>query len=527
MNFNSCAGSKSPEHTDVIIIGSGLAGGIIAYLLASKGYRVTALSNSDGIHDSNSYLAQGGIIYQGVKDSPDLLAYDIYRAGLHANNKEAVDLLTREGPRLVQQILIEKIGVPFDKTPDNEDFDYIEEGVHSVNRIIHCKDHTGKTIQQTLFDKLKKLENFQLLNNHTALELLSSPKGDQSICTGVLALNQKKQTIIPFLAPHTVLATGGLGQIFKHTTNSKYDRGDGIALASRIGAHIRDLEYIQFHPTSYYYNANPRFLISEALRGAGAKLINKRGERFMQKYHPDWELAPRDVVARAIHQEMTRHNTPSVYLDISFKDGSWITDRFPQIFQYCLDTGIDIRKDYIPVVPAAHYSCGGVSVDTWGRTTIQNLWAAGEVASTGLHGANRLASTSLLECVVWGYRCFQNISSGTVRQSTIPPLHHSTCTGNTSQKEKIVESKNIDSYTRALKEITWSSLGLIRTPKKIKDGMHKIDKLLYDVESLYRHTFPTDPLAGLYNSMYTARLVLQSALQNRRSLGCHYIVDDE
>lgn len=529
MSFNSGEAGNSPEQCDILVIGLGLAGGIIAYLLASCGIKVTIISNGKAPRDSNSYLAQGGIIYQGIKDSPRLLAYDIYRAGAHINDRKAVDLLTREGPQLVQKLLIETIKVPFDRSPEDDDFDYIEEGVHSVNRIIHCKDHTGKTIQECLYDKLLQLENIRYLEKHTAIELIPAKKGGKRACAGAFVLQQDRNTVIPFLARHTLLATGGLGQIFLHSTNSRFDRGDGIALAQRLGALVKQLEYIQFHPTSLLDSSEPRFLISEALRGAGATMLNSRHERFMKKYHPDWELAPRDVVARAIHQEMQENDRPCVYLDITFKEEDWITSRFPHIFEHCMLQGIDIRKEYIPVVPAAHYSCGGVAVDTNGRTNIQNLWAAGEVACTGLHGANRLASTSLLECLVWGYRCAQGIIDSAHHENIPEPLPHflSKLKKYNKQKNGILNEKLCASYQKRLQEITWAYLGLIRTTSLLKKGLKEFESLCQEFKEIsLRHSL-TDSLAGLYNSMETARLLFQHALLNQRSLGCHYIIVDD
>ena len=349
----------------------------------------------------------------GDDDSPDLLCSDILNAGAGLCRDEAVHMLASAGPALVQSLLIDKLQVPFDRRPDGR-LALGREGGHSVPRIAHATDATGRAIETALIEALQRHPNVQLLTHHTAVDLLTPAHHGRDrravyeplSCVGAYVFDQHTGAIDRCLARATILATGGLGQIFLRTTNPAGSRGDGLAMAYRAGARVINTEYVQFHPTAFYHPTLPCFLITEAVRGAGARLVDERGVPFMERYDPQWkDLAPRDVVARSIHSEMLRRGVPNVFLDVrSNIPAERIRAEFPEMYRGCLAYGVDITRDLLPVVPAAHYACGGVWVDGNGETTVERLFAVGEVACSGLHGANRLASTSLLEGLVWGHR---------------------------------------------------------------------------------------------------------------------------
>lgn len=406
--------------TDVLIIGSGIAGATAAMRIADDpNVDVTVLTSNIDPHESGTYYAQGGIIDRGPNDSAELLAEDLLRAGAYFNNPEAVQVLAEKGPRLIDKVLHKKLGVEFSETAD-DDLEYIKEAAHSTERILHVADATGRAIEEKAILALQSYPNIRILTQHTAVDLLTPDHHSLDplaiyappSCVGAYVLDQKSGEILTYLAKHIVLASGGLGQLFLHTTNPESSRGDGLAMAYRAGARVINAEYVQFHPTAFYAKDAPRFLISEAVRGEGGRLVNEAGEPFMQNYSPEWkDLAPRDVVARSIHQEMLNTHVPCVYLDLkSYIPEEEIRHRFPNILQSCLEHGVDITQKLIPVVPAAHYFCGGVWVDSHGRTSLKNLYAVGEVSCTGVHGANRLGSASLLEGLVWGWRTAKDIS---------------------------------------------------------------------------------------------------------------------
>jgi L-aspartate oxidase len=399
--------------TEVLIIGCGIGGGTAALQLADAGVPVTLVTRAHEPEESNTKYAQGGIIYRSAEDSPALLAQDILQAGAGHSYPPAVHLLAEEGPGLVEKILLERVGVPFDRTAAGE-LDTVREGAHSQPRIIHAADATGHAVEIALLNTLKAHPNIQLLAGHTAVDLLTPDHHgrnrlavyESQSCVGAYLLHQDSGDVIRILARKTVLATGGLGQIYLRTTNPPGARGDGLAMAYRAGARVINAEFIQFHPTTFHKKGAPPFLISEAVRGAGARLVHADGRPFMHQYDRQWQdLAPRDVVARSIRQEMVARDVENVYLDLhSYLPGSEIWERFPTIGARCAEFGVDIATELIRVAPGAHYSCGGVGVDEYGRSTINHLYAVGEVSCTGLHGANRLASTSLLEGLVWGNR---------------------------------------------------------------------------------------------------------------------------
>ena len=403
--------------TDILVIGTGIAGTIAAIVAADLGSKVTIITKTPDLLSGSTRYAQGGIIYKGLKDSPEKLKHDIMEAGAGHCWEPAVNQLCKMGPDLVDKYLINRFKVGFDRNSSNE-LDLTSEGAHSEARIIHSKDKTGTTIQEAIIKAIEQHKNITVLLDHMVVDLLTlSHHSTCSVdiykkpaCFGAFVLNNKTGQVFPIFAAETILAAGGLGQIYVHTTNPLEATGDGIALAWRAGARCFNLQYMQFHPTTLY-SEGERFLISEAVRGEGGILIDNQGREFMNGFHEMGSLAPRDIVARSIHQTMLDTNHPCVYLDISFKDADWLSNRFPTIYEYCFNSGIDITKEPIPVVPAAHYLCGGIGTSLRGRTSLERLYAIGEVSCTGVHGANRLASTSLLESIVWAYTAANDAAS--------------------------------------------------------------------------------------------------------------------
>lgn len=515
--------------TDVLIIGCGIAGGTAALTLADKGISVTVITRSKEPQESATFYAQGGIIYEGEEDSPESLAKDLFRAGANRNNPTAVKILSEEGPKLVEEILVKKIGVVFDRKK-NHDLETIREAAHSKPRIVHAADFTGKAIEIALLNKLKNHPNINLLTQHTAVDLLTPEHHsrnrlaiyDPISCVGAYVLNQKDRNVIRCLAKKTILASGGLGQIFLRTTNPEGARGDGLAMAYRAGARVINCEFIQFHPTTFHKQGAPHFLISEAVRGGGAKLVRENGEPFMHKYDSEWkDLAPRDVVARSIVIEMLENNIPNVYLDLrSNIDEEAIKEHFPVIHRECLKYGVDITEDLVPVVVGAHYFCGGVWVDEWGRTTLDHLYAVGEVSCTGVHGANRLGSASLLEGLVWGKRSAEHIISILPKQS-LSNLKDEISTWQDStliSPDPVLIKQDMSS----IQNIMWNYVGLIRTTPRLQRALRELRHLEIEIERFYRVTRLTDALIGLRNAVRSAAIVALAAWINKESIGCHY-----
>ena len=515
--------------TDVLIIGSGIAGCTAALSLADAGLGVTVVTRSKDPHESNTYYAQGGIIYRGENDSAAMLTEDVMRAGAGHCYAKTVGILADEGPDLVKSILMEKLGVRFDRSAGG-DLSLALEGGHSIPRIVHAADATGRAIQIALIRAIGNHPNIRMLASHTAIDLLTPSHHSLNrlavyeplSCIGAYLLDQSTGRVVTCMAEKTILATGGLGQLFLRTTNPAGARGDGIAMANRAGAWIINAEFIQFHPTTFHHNRAPHLLISEAVRGEGARLVHADGTPFMQHYDPEWkDLAPRDIVARSIHEEMLKHDIPNVYLDLSsYIPVHRIKSHFPNIHQSCLKYGIDITSDLVPVVPAAHYSCGGVWVDAWGKSTIQHLYAAGEVACTGIHGANRLASTSLLEGLVWGSRSARHI----LRHRGNPHLSHAAdippwCDEGSEAADPALISQDM-SY---IKHIMWNYVGLVRNPQRLKRAIRELRNLEVEIEHFYRVTRIDDSLIGLRNLMRNAIIVTFAAWENKRNAGCHFI----
>jgi len=518
-----------PEQTDVLVIGSGLAGCVAAVAAARRGAQVTMITREENPSQTNTRYAQGGIIYQAATGDPDLLVRDILEAGAGISYPPACRLLAEEGPRLVREILLNDFGVPFDRNGSGE-LDLTEEGAHTVPRIVHVEDLTGKAVEERALAALRGEPGITLFNRATAVDLLTLSHHsadpldiyEPSRCVGAYVLDQRDGEVRPILARETILATGGLGQLFLHTTNPRGARGDGLAMAYRAGARILNLEYVQFHPTTLFHPQSGGFLISEAVRGEGGVLKRASGEPFMEAIHPLGSLAPRDVVARAIHDVLLHHDEPCVYLDLTHKPADWIRQRFPNIHAHCLSLGIDITAQPIPVVPAAHYSCGGVAVDHNGLTSILGLRAAGEVSCTGIHGANRLASTSLLEALVWGWRAGEASANEALAASgAFPPI-----------KPWMMEREPYDPALilqdwLSIKHTMWNYVGLARTTKRLRRALQILRELQIEIEDFYASSRLSDSIVGLRNGVQTALAVLYAAMQNRQSRGCHYIVTDE
>lgn len=514
--------------TEVLILGCGIAGCTAALTLADAGIPVTVVTRAKAPEESSTSWAQGGIIYQGEDDSPDLLAEDIERAGAGHAYPPAVRLLAEAGPGAVERVLLDRVGVEFDITPAGK-LSLAREGGHSLPRIIHASDASGRAIQLAMLKALAAHPQITLLTSTTAIDLLTpahhSPNR-QAIyqppsCVGAYLLNNTTGFVKRCRARKTILATGGLGQIFLQSTNPPGARGDGIAMAHRAGVDIINAEFVQFHPTAFYARQKAQFLVSEAVRGAGARLVDANGTPFMEKYDSEWkDLAPRDVVARSIHREMLANDVTHVYLDLrSYVSQQEIHEHFPNIRQSALEFGIDIAADLVPVVPAAHYFCGGIRVDEWGCTNLQNLYAIGEVSCTGLHGANRLASTSLLEGLVWGERAAWHIQERLAESNghdsiEIRPWEYSGLT----PADPALMAQDMST----IKHIMWNYVGLVRTTPRLERALRELRQLELEIEQFYRNACLSDALIGLRNAVQAAGIVANAAWRNKTSMGCHY-----
>lgn len=515
-------------HTDCLVLGAGLAGSAYAWHAARAGLQVELLSLGEPLR-ANSDWAQGGIIYDTSPD-PAQLAQDIMAASDGTSNPAAIDQLVREGPVAVKELLLDELHVDFDRDAAGQ-LDLAREGGHRERRIIHAKDTTGHAILAALARRVDGTPGITRRRDFAAIDLATlshSASGDTAAryepltCFGCYALDQTTGEVVAFVAKKTILATGGLGGIFLHTTNQPGSIGHGVAMAYRVGARLIDLEYVQFHPTVLHARGAAPFLITEAIRGEGAVLVDGQGRRFLDGVHPLGSLAPRDVVARAIKQHLATTGEPCAYLDLSALAPDFIRERFPAIYQRCLAAGIDITRQPIPVVPAAHFSCGGVHTDLRGRTNVRHLNAIGETACTGLHGANRLASTSLLECLVSA----RAAAAADVAELAAAPFHPPEPKPWTSPT-KLADPMLVRQDLHQIRTTMWNYAGIIRSPRRLARARRVLLELREDIQAFYRDCRPTAELIELRNAVQTALLVVHAAALNPVSKGCHYVIAEE
>ena len=509
---------KIQHQYDILIIGSGAAGLTLALKLCK--HASIAVLSKGSLTSGSTWLAQGGVA--AVIDEYDIAknhAEDTFTAGSHLSHDDAVNFTVEHGKESIEW-LIEQ-GVPFSK--ENGQLHLTKEGGHSHRRIIHAADSTGKAILQTLIAKVKEEPSIRLFENSMAIDLITTTKlglpGDR--CLGAYVLNSASGDTCAFKAKKTILATGGASKSYLYTSNSDGASGDGIAMAWRAGCRVANLEFNQFHPTCLYHPQAKSFLISEAVRGEGGKLLLPNGKPFMHKFDSRKELAPRDIVARAIDHEMKRLGADCLYLDISHRDDDFIKSHFPTIYQRCKELGIDICKQPIPVVPAAHYTCGGVMSDIKGRTDIKGLHAIGETAFTGLHGANRLASNSLLECIVFASACALDIKDTLTEHYQFPDIPNWDESQVTDSDEDVIIAHNWDELRRFM----WDYVGIVRTDKRLQRAKHRSDLLQDEINEYYSNYKISKDLLELRNLSLVAELIIQSAMLRKESRGLHFTLD--
>lgn len=519
--------------TDCLIIGSGAAGLSLALQLAEKA-KVIVLSKED-VCAGSTFYAQGGIagVYN-IKDDQDSIeahVNDTCIAGAGLCDPDVVRYVARNARQSIQWLI--DMGVPFDQKEAQDEGDSSEqspyhlhrEGGHSHRRIFHSEDHTGKSIQETLVERVREHPNITVLEYRNAIDLITTTKlnlpGNKVL--GAYVLDTKADRVDTILAKFVALCTGGASKVYQYTCNPEVSSGDGVAMAWRAGCRVANMEFNQFHPTTLFCENDRNFLLTEALRGEGALLKRPDGTRFMQEYDERCELAPRDIVARAIDHEMKKTGSECMYLDISIKDPEFVKKHFPTIYQRCLKVGIDITKEPIPIVPAAHFTCGGVMVDKKARTDIQDLYAIGEVSYTGLHGANRLASNSLLECIVYGHAAAVDILSRLEEAdyyspAQIPEWDESKVT---DSDEEVIITHNWNE----LRLTMWDYVGIVRTTKRLERAMHRIDLLKKEVHEYYSNFKVNSNLLELRNLLQVSELIVRCAMQRKESVGLHYTLD--
>ncbi len=517
---------------DFLVIGSGIAGLSFALKVAKAG--TVAIITKEKVTDSSTSQAQGGIasVFDEL-DSFDLHIKDTLASGDGLCHPDVVETVVKNGPDRIHELI--DLGVKFNlrknvKDPEKTNqLDLGREGGHSQNRIVHAEDMTGREIERVLVSHIHQNDNIELFENHIAIDLItvstSMKRGlitttHEDYCCGAYVLDKQTSRVVTFCAKNTLVATGGVGKVYLYTSNPDIATGDGIAMGYRAGATLINLEFVQFHPTCLYHPDAKNFLISEAVRGEGAILIDERGNPFMQKYDPMKDLACRDVVARAIDTELKKSGDDAVFLDISQKDAHFIRERFPNIYQKCLGFGYDMTKVPIPVVPAAHYMCGGIATDLCARTDIQNLYAVGEAACTGLHGANRLASNSLIEAVVYAHAASQaaiaSLQKGEFK--SLPEIPDWDDTGTTDSDEVIMVSHNWDEIRRLM----WNYVGIVRSNKRLARAQRRIDIIQKEIQEYYWNFKVESGLIELRNIATVAELIIKCASYRKESRGLHY-----
>ncbi|ASQ90909.1 L-aspartate oxidase [Prosthecochloris sp. GSB1] len=507
--------------TDVLVIGSGIGGLYFALHMADHA-QVTIITKKESC-ESNTNWAQGGIAATiDESDSTDLHIRDTLDAGAGLCNREMVSLMVTEGPEHIRRLI--QLGVEFTRS-GSDNLDLGREGGHSRKRIVHARDFTGQEVEHVLLERANNHPRISVLEHHFAIELLTEHhlhvKTNDITCYGAYALDSRNRKLKKILARTTLLAAGGLGRVYLHTTNPSIATGDGIAMAYRAGAVIANMEFIQFHPTALFHPKANSFLISEAVRGFGGILKLKNGQEFMHKYDKRENLAPRDIVARAIDSEMKKTGDECVFLDVTHLDPQKTVEHFPNIYETCLGLGIDMTKEMIPVVPAAHYSCGGIKTDEFGQTSINRLYACGETSCTGVHGANRLASNSLLEALVFAYRSYTRI------KENIASLHNDTGfpdwddTGTVNPEEWILVSHN----KKEAQQVMNDYVGIVRSDLRLQRAKRRIEFLKEETEAYYKKTKITTQILELRNIIKVASLIIDGAIMRRESRGLHYTTD--
>lgn len=514
------------EHRfDYLVIGTGIAG--LSYALKVARHGSVALITKKERAESNTNYAQGGVAaVMSQVDSFAMHVNDTLQTGMGLSHRDAVELMISEAPSRIQELI--EIGTRF--TRKEGGLDLGREGGHSANRIVHAADLTGREIERALLAAASANPAITVFENHVAIELItehhatrrSAPRGDGIHCWGAFALNLDANRVDTFLASVIMLSTGGLGQVYLHTTNPPIATGDGVAMARRAGAALANLEFIQFHPTTLYNSGSPSFLISEAVRGFGGVLKTADGQEFMHRYDARKSLAPRDVVARAIDTELKRRGDDFVYLDLRHLDSAAVREHFPNIEATCRTKyKLDITSEPIPVVPAAHYSCGGVITDVDGRTSIHGLYAAGEVAMTGVHGANRLASNSLLEALVFSDRAADDAPRYVARAGEIPPIQEWDDSGTFNAEEWVLIAHN----RKEIQQIMWDYVGIVRSNHRLERALRRVELIHREIEDFYKKTKVTEPLIELRNLALCALMIIQCAQARRESRGLHFTTD--
>ncbi|MBC8172379.1 MAG: L-aspartate oxidase [Chitinophagales bacterium] len=516
--------------TDFLVIGSGIAGLTFALKTAKKfpAKKIIIITKAEE-DETNTKYAQGGIaaVWDFETDSYEKHIQDTLIAGDGLCKKDIVEIVVKEGPERVREVI--QWGADFDKNKEGE-YSLGREGGHSENRVLHHKDITGKEIEKTLIEEANALPNIEVFTHHFVIDIITqhhlgrivTRHTPDIICYGVYVLNRKTKNIERIIAKITVMASGGAGQVYKNTTNPLIATGDGMAMVYRAKGSISNMEFVQFHPTSLYQNGvSPSFLITEAIRGAGGILRNTGGDEFMVKYHPMKSLAPRDIVARAIDNEMKLRGEDFVYLDCTVIPKEELHNHFPNIYEKCLSLGINIEKDFIPVVPSAHYMCGGILVDENGKTTIQNLFACGECSSTGLHGANRLASNSLLEALVFAQRIFLYTSANMEDVQEVENIPDWNAAGTNDPKEMVMITQSM----RELKELMTNYVGIVRSNERLERALIRLHLLYEETEQLYETTTISPQLCELRNLITVGFLITRGAKARKESRGLHYTTD--
>jgi len=515
----------------VLVIGSGVAG--LTYALKAAEFASVTLITKKEDTESNTNYAQGGIAaVMAADDSPELHVQDTEVAGAGLCRRDAVEQMVREGPDQIRMLV--HWGARFTQHEEQRAgdaaprLDLGREGGHSRNRIVHAKDLTGREVERALITAVQTHRNITIHEHHAAVELIAREIEGRRTVLGAAVLDARTGEAQVEFADATVLATGGAGRVYLHTTNPPIATGDGVAIAYRAGARIANMEFIQFHPTTLYHPNGRSFLISEAVRGEGGVLKLRDGTPFMDQYHPMGSLAPRDVVARAIDAELKRTGDDFVYLDVTHLDAAFVKDRFPAIYQRCLELGLDITQERIPVVPAAHYSCGGVLTDLEARTSLQRLYAVGEVACTGVHGANRLASNSLLEALVFADHAAADTQDLLAREGGAPRVEETEALGtlvDAARQSSDVSPEFVAQLRLLLQMLMWSHVGIVRSDRRLRQAQREVDILRNAGESLFASSVVTPELLEVRNVTLVGSLIIESALRRKESRGLNYNID--